>query len=234
MTTKPSCDNLLSLALATGARVKDLVLATAALILMSSCTQYQAPSGPEAAATFERYNGTWILDGDASDPAPERLAPLVVIGRTTTEECILSVRAGAWSHDRCETRHREISSPDSATVRTYTELASARPERLTLEFTGRSLQISDTGLTSPLTLPLNGSDQTLDHPFGDVEITAWVAWDKLIPFVELAIEDGGWVSDRYEVTPDGNLTVTRTIGHLVTPTEPLAQFIYTRADPPPS
>ena len=234
MTTKPSCGSLLSLALAAGARVKDLVLATAALILMTACTQYQAPNGPEAAAAFEPYNGTWVLDSDASDPAPERLAPLVVIGRTTTEECILSVRAGAWSYDRCETRHREISSPDSATVRTYTELASARPERLTLEFTARSLHISDTGLTSPLTLPLNGSDQTLDHPFGDIEITAWVAWDKLIPFVELSIEDGGWVSDRYEVTPDGNLAVTRTIGHLVTPTEPLAQFIYTRADPPPS
>ncbi len=57
---------------------------------------------------------------------------------------------------------------------------------------------------------------------------------RLTPVVELSIEDGGWVSDRYRVTPDGTLTVTRTIGHLVTPTEPLARFVYTRADPPPS
>ena len=210
------------------------MFATATLILMTACTQYQAPSGPEAAAAFERYNGTWILDGDASDPAPDGPAPLVVIGSITTQECLLSVRAGNWSYDRCETRHRENWSPDSARVRVHSALASARPERLTMEFTDISLHIFNTYLGSPLTLPLDGADRKLDHHYGDIEITAWVAWDKLIPFVELSIEDGGWVSDRYEVTPDGNLAVTRTIGHLVTPTEPLAQFIYTRADPPPS
>ena len=45
---------------------------------------------------------------------------------------------------------------------------------------------------------------------------------------------GGWVSDRYEIVPDGTLTVTRTTGHYVTPTEPLARFVYTRGGVPPS
>lgn len=208
--------------------VKCQVFALSIVVAAAACTRYQAPDGPEAAAVLARYNGTWLLDADASDPVPEVTASPVVIEGIV---CSGSGSADDWS---CRQPDPERTLADSTRALIRSTIANARPERLTLEFTDQALHISGTGPGSPLTLPLDSSDQTLDHPFGDIELTAWVSWDELAPVVEFSIEDGGWVSDRYEIVPDGTLTVTRSTGHYVTPAEPLARFVYARADAPPS
>lgn len=212
----------------TGVYVKYQVFALSILVAETACTRYQAPDGPEAAAVLARYNGAWLLDADASDPVPEVAAsPVVIVGIV----CTTTRSADDWN---CHQPDPEQTLADSTRTRIRSTLANARPERLILEFTDQALHISGTGLGSPLTLPLDSGDQTPDHPFGGIEVTAWVAWDELTPVVEFYIEGGGWISDRYEIVPDGTLTVTRTTGHYVTPTEPLARFVYTRGGVPPS
>jgi len=208
------------------------VLALTVLVAATACGRYRAPGGPEAAAALARYNGTWLIDADASDRAPESTGPLVLTGMVST--CSIRATAGELSYERCRQQPIESAVPDSVRTHAQSTLTGTRPNRLTIQFTDRALHLSGTGPGYPLALPLDSRDQTLDHLFGDVEITAWVAWDELVPVVEFSIEDGGWISDRYEITPDGTLTVTRTTGHDATSTGPSARFSYTRADAPPS
>jgi len=59
-------------------------------------------------------------------------------------------------------------------------------------------------------LPIDGTEAEVLAEDGVVEQSITLRWDNGMPVVRRTLPDVGWVSDRFELTEDGALVVTRT------------------------
>lgn len=218
-----------------------------AILLAAACTHYRGPRGPEADAFFELYNGDWVLDADASDPAPGLSSPLAIFPVSVTS---VSGGGGPTLDPPCprgricvdrprssgETRRSESSGsvPDSALLNAYDELATHRPSHLTLLVTRSGIRVSPSGLGASLEVPMDGAKTEVDHELGDFSVKAWSRWEGESPSLVISVgEDRFRVSDTYELQGDGTLVVTRELGggYSFWPNE-TPRLVYRRPDTP--
>lgn len=213
-------------------------------LLTAACTHYRGPRGPDADALFERYNGDWTLDADASDSVPHPPLALGIIltevtfspggGPTLDPPCprgrICNDRPRSAGGTRSESsRSPDSASPDSALLNAYRELAVRRPARLTLLFAWSGISVSPTPLGVPLEIPMEGAKTEVDHELGDFAVKAWSRWEGRSPSLFLSVgDDESWVSDTYELQEDGTLVVTRELGGGFFWGDSTPRFVYRR------
>lgn len=216
-----------------------------AILLVAACTHYQGPRGPAAEALFELYNGDWILDADASVPAPESVSPplnlsgLVVTGGGSgptlrPQPCPRGQICVDRPKSSGDKEPDPTPVPDSALQHTHGKLATHQASRLTLLFTSSFIRVSQTGLGTPLEVPMDSRKMEIEHELGDFPVKAWSGWKNGLPSLTISVgDDKSWVSDTYELPGDGTLVVTRELGGgFDFGMWPNPRFVYRRADTP--
>ena len=206
---------------------RTVTLASVPLIVLpaATCTRYQGPRGPAAAALFELYGGDWVLDADASDPAPWglagsiRLRSVTLTGRGSGGPTLgpQPCPRGRICIDRPESSGdkapESAPDPDSALRHVRGELALYRASQLTLQFTSSFVRVSPTGLGAPLEVPTDSRKMEIDHEFGGFPIKAWAEWrGESLRLTISPGDDRSWIADTYELPGDGTLVVTRELG----------------------
>jgi len=85
-----------------------------------------------------------------------------------------------------------------------------RVERFVLEVGDSFFRVSSDEPGFSFSLPIDGTEAEVLAEDGVVEQSITLRWDNGMPVVRRTLPDVGWVSDRFELTEDGALVVTRT------------------------
>jgi len=133
-------------------------------------------------AALASYNGEWVLE--AVQPTGQRL--------------------------------QFVSPEGSAFVRgTGQRLAAAlgmRAERFVLEVSGSVFRVSSEEPGYSFALPVDGTPIEFLAEGGEAAQSIALGWDNGIPVVRRTLPGFGWVFERFELTADGTLIITRTAG----------------------
>ncbi len=206
-----------------------------------ACAGGPGVNGPAAAALFEDYSGTWVLDTATSQRVPEPGRAMRGRGRGGGAGGGRDPFGGGRGGDPFggggfgrpggdgppPGGRGGFGGQDPQAMRTMMTLARTRPQRIELELTDSLFVIAETP-GRRLELPMKGDEVQWDLAGWPVE--AKVEWDDRKPSVKRKPKDGGDVVDHYElVTPD-RLLVTR---EFKTPMggKVEARFVYDRQKP---
>lgn len=85
-----------------------------------------------------------------------------------------------------------------------------RAERFVLEVSDSVFRISSDEPDFSCTLPIDGTPIEVLAEHGELEQSIALGWDNGIPVVRRTLPGSGWVSERFELTADGALIITRT------------------------
>lgn len=167
--------------------------------------------GPEAQSLFRSYSGMWVLDRDASDEASSAEQP-GARGRGGNDPFggIGGRSGGGVGGDRGGFGGRGRFGPGGGgnpeAMQATMALARTRPTSIQLELNDSTLvAVYVRGRRTEV--PMDGSEVEL-------ELVAWptkakVEWDDLQPRIRWRLEDGGDVTDHFELVSDDRLLVTR-------------------------
>ena len=142
-------------------------------------------SGPQPTptiATLQPYNGEWVLE--AADRGPTRLQFASTDGNGIA----------------------------SATSQRVVAIMVTRAEQFVLEVNASVFRVSSDEPAFSFSLPVDGTPVEVLGEDGEVTQSIGLSWSEGTPVVRRTLPGVGWVSDRYELTADGALIITRTAG----------------------
>ena len=87
-----------------------------------------------------------------------------------------------------------------------------RAERFVLAVNDSVFRVSSAEPAFSFSLPVDGTPVEVLGEDGEVTQSNTLSWREGTPVVRRTIPGAGWVSDRYELTADGALVITRTAG----------------------
>lgn len=107
-----------------------------------------------------------------------------------------------------------VSPEGSGFVRgTGQRLAAAlatRAERFVLEVSDSAFRVSSDQPGFSFTVPIDGTAIEVVAEDGGLAQSLALGWDNGVPVVRRTLSGSGWVSERFELTADGALIITRT------------------------
>ena len=142
-------------------------------------------SGPQPTptiATLQPYNGEWVLE--AADRGPTRLQFASTDGHGIASETMEKIGA----------------------------ILVMRVEHVALEVNASVFRVSSDEPAFSFSLPVDGTPVEVLGEDGEVTQSIGLSWSEGTPVVRRTLPGVGWVSDRYELTADGALIITRTAG----------------------
>ncbi len=142
-------------------------------------------SGPQptpAIATLQPYNGEWVLE--AADRAPTRLQFASTDGNGIARE----------------------------TMEEIGPILMMRVQHVALEVNDSVFRVTSDEPGFSFSLPVDGTLIEILEEDGEVAQSIGLSWSEGRPVVRRTLPGIGWVSDRYELTADGALVITRTAG----------------------
>lgn len=131
-------------------------------------------------AALASYNGEWVLD--EVQPTGQRLQ-------------FLSPEGSGFARD---------------TGRKVGAALGIRAERFVLEVSDSVFRVSSDEPGYSFTLPIDGTPIEVLAEDGELEQSIALGWDSGMPVVRRTLPDSGWVSERFGLTADGELIITRT------------------------
>ena len=131
-------------------------------------------------ATLAPYNGEWVLE--AAQPTGQRLQ-------------FVSPEGSGFA--------RETGQKVGAAL-------GIRAERFVLELSDSVFRLSSEEPGSSFTLPVEGTPIEVLTEGGELGQSIALGWDSGMPVVRRTLPDSGWVSERFGLTADGALIITRT------------------------
>ena len=179
--------------------------------------------GPEAVALYESFNGTWVLDEELSDD-PTRLGAGQrgvarggggrggdVGGRGGRGGRRGGRGGGRGGGDFGGRGGGGFGGPGGMNPEAIQEtmrLARTRPRQIHMELTDSLLVVSYTP-GGRVAVPMMGDEVELTEAAWPTK--AKVDWDDLMPRLEREVDDGGTVTDHYELVRPDRLVLTRTV-----------------------
>lgn len=85
-----------------------------------------------------------------------------------------------------------------------------RAERFVLEASDSVFRVSSDEPDYSFTLPIDGTPIEVRAEDGGLEQSIALGWDSGMPVVRRTLPDSGWVSERFGLTAEGALIITRT------------------------
>ena len=140
------------------------------------------PQPIPAIATLEPYNGEWVLE--AADREPVQLQFASTDGHGITRETMEKIGA----------------------------ILVMRVEHVALEVNDSVFRVSSDEPGFSFSLPVDGTPIEVQEEDGEVAQSMRLSWRECTPVVRRTLPAIGWVSDRYELTADGALVITRAAG----------------------
>lgn len=131
-------------------------------------------------ATLAPYNGEWVLE--AAQPTGQRLQ-------------FVSPEGSGFARE---------------TGQSLGTALGMRAERFVLEVSGSAFRVSSDEPDYSFTLPIDGTPIEVLAEDGGLEQSIAFGWDSGMPVVRRTLTDSGWVSERFGLTADGALIITRT------------------------
>lgn len=150
--------------------------------------------------------GTSVLAaaGCASRGAP---VPDIAALQPYNGEWVLQTAEGAAG--RVQFASRDGYGFRRVTSQTIGALLGIRAERFLLEVNALTFQVSSDEPRCSFALPINSTPVEAPAADGDVQQSMTLTWEQGAPVVRREISGAGWVSERFELTADGTLVVTR-------------------------
>ncbi len=142
--------------------------------------------------------------GCASRGAP---VPDIAALHPYTGEWVLQTAEGAAG--RLQFASRDGYGFRRVTSQTIGALLGIRAERFLLEVNASTFQVSSDEPRFSFALPINSTPVEAPAVDGDVQQLMTLTWEEGAPVVRREISGAGWVSERFELTADGTLVVTR-------------------------
>jgi hypothetical protein len=213
-----------------------IAISLTALALLSGCGgKGPGVRGPEAVDLFRSFSGTWELDeGSSSDePAPGQ-PPGGVAGRAPGagvgggEGRAGGTRGGGTrggggrggvggfpgepggAGDGFPGRGAFRGAIDTEAMFAASELARRRPATIELALSD-SLFVADYEGGVKTEVPMTGEQVQMEVSRQPTK--AWVEWREGKPRLTWEVEDGGHVTDRFEVLPTGRLALSRVFNN---------------------
>lgn len=131
-------------------------------------------------ATLAPYNGEWVLE--AVQPTGQRLQ-------------FVSPEGSGFA--------RETGQKVGAAL-------GIRADRFVLEVSGSVFRVSSDEPDYSFALPIDGTPIEVLVEDGGLEQSIALGWDNGMPVVRRTLPGSGWVSERFGLTADGALIITRT------------------------
>jgi len=154
-------------------------IAGVGVLATAACAGRSGPQPAPPLATLEPYNGEWVLDAANRSTAGLQFA---------------------------STDGHGISSE---TMEKIGGILMMRAEQLALEVNDTVFRLSGDEPAFSLSLPMDGTPVEVQAEDGDGASSMTLSWSEGMPVVRQTLPGIGWVSDRYEVTADGGLVITR-------------------------
>lgn len=154
--------------------------------------------------TLLPYNGEWVLE--AADLAPVGL----------------------------HFASRDGYGFTAATTQRFVAVMAVRAERFRLEVSDSIFRLSGDRPEFSAAIPVDGTAVEVFAEDGEVQQSLTLTWEAGAPVVRRRLPGVGWVSDRFELTSDGALVLTRagglrnSGGRIVEPMRD-REFVYTRS-----
>ena len=186
----------------------ELLVGIAGASVLASAGCAGRPQPIPAIATLEPYNGEWVLEATDREPVPLQFMSRDGYGFT-----------------------RE-------TVQRIIAIMGIRAERFVLEVNDSIFRVSSDEPGFSLSLPVDGTPIEVQEEDGEVAQSMRLSWSETTPVVRRTLTGTGWASDRYELTADGGLVITRRAGvrnvggRDVQATRPV-EFVYVRSNGSP-
>ena len=124
---------------------------------------------------------------------------------------------GEWSLEATQPARQgvQFASQDGygftrATGQRIVAAMGIRAERFVLEVSDSFFRVSSDEPGFSFALPIDGTPVEIPGEDDAVEQSIALTWDQGTPVVRRTLPGAGWVSDRFELTGDGALVVTRT------------------------
>lgn len=132
--------------------------------------------------TLLPYNGEWVLEAADREPVGLHFASRDGYGFT------------------------------AVTAQRFGAVMTMRTERFRLEVSDSIFRLSGDQPGFSAAIPLDGTPIEVLGEDGEVQQSLTLTWDAGTPVVRRRIPGVGWVSDRFELTSDGTLVLTRAGG----------------------
>ena len=98
----------------------------------------------------------------------------------------------------------------SQTGQTIGAVMGMRAERFVLEVSDSIFRVSGDEPNLAFSLPMDGTPVEVHGEDGEAQQSVTLSWDEGTPVVRRTFPGVGWVSERFELTADGVLVITRT------------------------
>ncbi len=182
----------------------ELLVGIAGASVLATVACAGRPQPTPAIDALEPYNGEWVLEATDREPVPLQFMSRDGYGFT-----------------------RE-------TVQRIIAIMGIRAERFVLEVNDSIFRVSSDEPGFSLSLPVDGTPIEVQEEDGEVAQSMRLSWSETTPVVRRTLTGTGWASDRYELTADGGLVITRRAGvrnvggRDVQATRPV-EFVYVRS-----
>lgn len=123
---------------------------------------------------------------------------------------------------------------DPAAIEAVAKQASILPERITVQVGDSSFRVSGSSPGSDFTLPLDGSPGRVSDQEAGEQPGIRLVWRGRAPVVERSFSENSQILDRYEVTAEGSLVITRTVRLAGTAGKNPVEIVYRRNGEPSS
>ena len=123
---------------------------------------------------------------------------------------------------------------NAVATRMFVAVMAVRAERFRLRVSDSVFRLSGDQPGFSAAIPIDGNPIDVLGEDGEVQQSLTLTWDAGTPVVRRRIPGVGWVSDRFELTSDGTLVLTRagglrnSGGRVVEATQGMREFVYTR------
>ena len=155
-------------------------IAGASLLAVVGCASSPVPA-PDI-VTLLPYNGEWVLQAAAHEPAGLQFAS------------------------------RDGYGFNGVAMRKFVAVMAVRAERFRLEVSDSVFRLSGDQPGFSAAIPIDGTPIDVLGEDGEVQQSLTLTWEVGTPVVRRTVPGVGWVTDRFELTADGALALTRTGG----------------------
>lgn len=153
--------------------------------------------------TLLPYNGDWVLEATGREPVGLQFAS------------------------------RDGYGFNSVAMRKFVAVMAVRAERFRLEVSDSIFRLSGDQPGFSGAIPMDGTPIEVLGDDGEVQQSLTLTWEAGTPVVRRTVPSVGWVTERFELTADGTLALTRTggirnTGGRVVEATGRPEFVYTR------
>lgn len=183
--------------------LRPALIGIAGAILLAGGGCAGRPAPAPDIVTLLPYNGEWVLDAAGREPVGLQFAS------------------------------RDGYGFNGAAMRKVVAVMAVRAERFRLEVSDSIFRLSGDQPGFSAAIPIDGTPIDVLGEDGEVQQSLTLTWEAGTPVVRRTVPGVGWVTDRFELTADGTLVLTRTgvmrnTGGRVVEATGRPEFVYTR------